>query len=483
MPSTRACPACPEGPLSERGAPLCADCMRAAREPVPGTFAWPFDSPLMRRTLAGWNLLAVPAVFRATSGLSLYDLAGIVGRSRHTLGSYELRKRWGLGDFRAFRQFIDAVDMPCLAWLPLAFRHPDAALAGDGVLGLVLEAIGVDVDRRGFGGLAAGAAAAAMLPEITVPSRVGTAHVRYLETCADTLRRQDRKVGGMPLLWSGLRVWQRARRMLDESRYDKAIRCQLLGVTANLGLEVGWLARDSGDHGRARQLYSEAQTLAGAAGDTVLTVHVLMAMSNLSYDIARTGSTSGNHARDALLLAYKAAGVARRYPMPRLHALIALRHAGAASLLGDNAAFGSAITRARRELDKGPRTGDPEWIRHIGGAEITVDQFRGQAYLGDVNLDAAVAACLATLDDASLSPRNRARRRAQLASTLADGGDIASGISEGLMVLSSIEGGVRSVRTLNELRPVRIAAGPSRKSGAEEFRSRFDTAEQTLIAA
>jgi len=36
-------------------------------------------------------------------------------------------------------------------------------------------------------------------------------------------------------------------------------------------------------------------------------------------------------------------------PIPRLHALIVLRHAGAASLLGDKAAFRSAITRARRE--------------------------------------------------------------------------------------------------------------------------------------
>jgi hypothetical protein len=155
------------------------------------------------------------------------------------------------------------------------------------VLEALLETLGVDVDRRGFGCLAAGAAVAAMLPEITVPHRVNAAHIRYLEACAHSLVSREREVGGPPLLQPGLRVWQRA----------------------------------------------------------------------------------------------------------------------------------------------------------------------------------------------------RARRRAMLAATLADGGDTTSAISEGMTVLSAIEGGARSVRTLNELRPVRVAAGASKQSGAAEFRSRFDTVQQTLIAA
>jgi hypothetical protein len=79
--------------------------MPAARDIVPGMFTWPFDSPLMRRTLADHNLGAVPAVFRASSGLSLYDVAALVGWSRHTIGSYELGGRAALHDDRVFRQF------------------------------------------------------------------------------------------------------------------------------------------------------------------------------------------------------------------------------------------------------------------------------------------------------------------------------------------------------------------------------------------
>ncbi len=59
--------------------------MPGAREPVRGTFAWAFDSPLLRRMLADWNLPAVHAVFRATSRLTLNGVGGIVGWSRHAL--------------------------------------------------------------------------------------------------------------------------------------------------------------------------------------------------------------------------------------------------------------------------------------------------------------------------------------------------------------------------------------------------------------
>jgi len=454
--------------------------MPAAREAVPGTFAWPFDSPLMRRVLAERNLAAVPAVFRASAGLSLYDVADLVGWSRHTIGSYERGKRGALHDDRVFGQFAAAVDLPYVAMLPYWLRDPDAALLGDGLLGLVLEALGVDVDRRGFGGLAAGAAAAAMLPEIPVPSRVSAAHIRYLEVCANTLISRDRQVGGAAVLRSGLRVWQRAQRMLDESRYTDTIESQLRWVTADLALCVGQLARDSGNFALARRVYSEAQTEAVKVGDTVLTVHALTAMSELSYDMALAGRGE-KHARDSLLIANQAADVARRYPMPRLHALIATLHARAASQLGDVAAFRSAVTRMRREVDRGPGADDPVWIQYVGDAMVTVYEARSRASHGD--LDAVVATCRTSLDDAAVSPRNRAIRRAQLAAALANGRDTTRALGQGMTVLSAIEDGVRSARTLNELRPVRVAAGLLKKADAAEFRRRFDAVDQTLRAA
>ncbi len=489
MPSARArvrayvrrCPACPERRLtSHREEPLCAACMPQAREAVPGRFTWAFDSPLMRRVLAEHNVGAVPAVFRAASGLSLYDVAGLAGRSKDAIGSYELGKRCALHDDRVFAEFAAAVDLPYVAMLPYLFRDPGAALAGDSVLAALLEALGVDVDRRGFGGLAAGAAAAALLPEVSVPARVTAAHIRYLEACVNTLISRDRKVGGAAVLRSGLRVWQRARRMLDESTHTDTIESQLRWVTGDLALSVGQLARDSGNFAVARHLYSDARKEAGKAGDTVLTVHALKEMSNLSYDMALAGHGE-KHSRDALLLAHQAADVARRYPMPRLHAAVAHSHANAASQLGDVAAFRSAVTRMRREFDRGPGADDPAWVRYAGDVLVTVYEARSRATWGD--LDAVVAACRTSLDDTALSPRNSAGERAQLATALAGGRDIASALSEGMTVLSALEGGVTSVRVLNELRPVRVAAGTSKKADAAQFRSRFDAAKLVLTAA
>src|SRR5216683_3201220 len=324
MPSVRRCPACPEARLTgHREEPLCAVCMPAAREPVPGMFAWVFDSPLMRRVLADRNLGAVPAVFRASAGLSLYDVADLVDRSRHTVGSYELGKRGALHDDRALEQFAAAVDLPCLAMLPYWFRTPDVALAGEPVLAAVLEALGVDVDRREFGGLAAGAAVAAMLPEVSVPSRVTAAHIRYLQASVDTLYIRDRAVGGGALLLAGLRQWERARRMARQPACTDVIKGQLLAVTAEMGVCAGWIALSAGNYALAQRLYAQAQSVADEIEDRavkgMLTTHVLTDSSLLANLVAKTGPER-SPARAGLRLACQAAEQARREPAPRLRA-------------------------------------------------------------------------------------------------------------------------------------------------------------------
>ena len=123
--------------------------------------------------------------------------------------------------------------------------------------------------------------------------------------------------------------------------------------------------------------------LAAGAGDVVLAVHVLTNQSMLHAEMARTGP-SREPARQGLRLAFQAQEEGRYIPMPRLHALIALRHASAASLLGDRTAFQAAILQARRELERGPRDGDPpEWLRFVDETEITGVEARGWLNLGD----------------------------------------------------------------------------------------------------
>ena len=81
--------------------------------------------------------------------------------------------------------------MPRQSLLPLVFADPDAGLAaGSGGNGT-----GMDVDRRGFGGLAAGAAVAAILPGAVGPPGVSSSHLRYWDASADALYVRDRVVG------------------------------------------------------------------------------------------------------------------------------------------------------------------------------------------------------------------------------------------------------------------------------------------------
>jgi hypothetical protein len=339
--------------------------------------------------------------------------------------------------------------------------------------GTVLEETGVDVDRRSFGGLVAGALAGAMLPEITVPPRVTSAHVRYLRTCVDNLYSRDLTVGGGALVRQALRQWQRARRMLDESAYSDVVGRQLLGVAGDLAVCAGWLAGDGGNSPLARWLFSEAQLLAGNAGDPSRTVQVLVHWSGLSSFVARTDRKAGP-AREALRLAEQAAEEARGVPSPRLRALVALRHANATSLLGDNLGFRAAISRARRELDRGPRADDPEMAQRTNESEIAIVEGMGHVNLGE---PAQGEELYRRVLDSELSPVARTYVGSLLADSLLRQDARDEAIQAGLDVLDMLTDGVTSGRSLSQLRPVRVAAVQTK---AEEFCTRFDAAERSL---
>ena len=218
--------------------------------------------------------------------------------------------------------------------------------------------------------------------------------------------------------------------------------------------------------------------LAADAGDVVLAVHVLTNQSMLYAEMAHTGP-SREPARQALRLAFQAQEEGRYIPMARLHALIALRHASAASLLGDKAAFQAAIIQARHELDRGPRDSDPpEWLRFVDETEITGVEAMGYLNLGDARRSARLYRQVLA---AGLSTRNRASYGAGLADALLKQGARQDAVAAAAEVLPALEGGVTSMRCLNRLRIVRQAAGNT--AGAQEFCERFDAVERTLTAS
>jgi transcriptional regulator with XRE-family HTH domain len=468
MATVQACPACRTGVLARRGGdPLCPTCMKAAKE-MPSRPSWLFDSPLLRQALAEVNLSAVPAVVRAACGVSQRDIAAMAGWSQAALSYYERGVRDGMYDIRTALQFADAVGMPRAALLPLVFADADVGLAaGDGTS---ME----QLSRRGFGGLAAAAGLSAALPAVIAPRRVSSSHIRYWRACADTLYTRDRSVGGTVLLPLAVQQWRRARLAARDSGGGDTGR-QLFAAAGELALCTGWIALDGGQLPAARPLYEEARELAAGSGDAMLGVHVLTNQSMLYAELARTGP-SREPARQALRLAFQAQDEGRYLPVPRLHALIALRHGSAASLLGDKAAFLAAISQARRELDRGP--GDespPQWLRFVDRTEVTGVEARGWLNLGD---PARSALLYRQVLASGLSPRNRASYGAGLADALRKQGARQDAVTAATDVVAALEGGVTSARCLNRLRLVRQAAAGI--PGAEEFCTRFDAIDQAL---
>jgi transcriptional regulator with XRE-family HTH domain len=436
---------------------------------MPPRPAWLFDSLLLRRALAQVNLPAVPAIVRAACGLPQRDLAAMAGWSQAALSYYERGVRDGMYDIRTALQFCDAVGVPRAALLPLILADAGASPAagtGDGAA--------MEVSRRGFGGLAAAAGLSAAVPAVTAPRQVTSSHIRYWQACTDTLYARDRSVGGTVLLPLAVQQWRRARLATRDCSGGEADR-QLLAAAGELALCTGWIALDAGQLALAGPLYEEARELAAASGDAMLGVHALTNQSMLHAELARTGP-SREPARQALRLAYQAQDEGRYLPVPRLHALTALRAASAASLLSDKAAFQRGIAQARRELDRGTHhENPPEWLRFVDPTEITGVEARGWLNLGDPGRSALLYRQVLA---SGLSPRNRASYGAGLADALLKQGARQDAITAATDVLPAFEDGVTSMRCLNRLRLIRQAA--TGIPGAEEFCARFDTIEPVL---
>jgi transcriptional regulator with XRE-family HTH domain len=439
--------------------------MKAARE-MPSQPTWLFDSLLLRQALANVNLPAVPAIVRAACGVSQRDIAAMAGWNQATLSYYERGIRDGMYDIRTALHFADAVGMPRAALLPLLFADADLNV-GD------LQRM--DLIRPDLGGVYAAAGLPAALPAATAPHQANRSHVRYWHVCADTLYAHGQSIGGTVLLPLAIQQWRQARLAARYPGPETAD--HLLGAAAELALCTGWIALDSEQLPIARPLYEEASKLAAASGDTTLSVHVLTNQSMLYAELAHTGP-SREPARQALQLAFQAQEEGRYLTVPRLHALIALRHASSASLLGDKTSFQVAITRARNELDRGPNDDKPpSWLRFVDHAEIAGAEARGWLNLGDPARSALLyQQALAS----ELSPRNRASYGAELADALLRQGARQAAVTAAMDVLPALEGGVKSMRCLNQLRLVRQVAGSTGES--KEFRDRFDAIEQTFPA-
>jgi hypothetical protein len=141
-------------------------------------------------------------------------------------------------------------------------------------------------------------------------------------------------------------------------------------------------------------------------------------------------------------------------------------------------AFRSAITAARRELDRGPHETDPPWTRTVSDSEITEFEAIGKRELGAPIQ--AIRLRQSVLDNTTQCPRDQANNRANLASVLVQTGDLDQAIHHGLLILPGLGTTLTSSRVLQRLRPVRDAASAAAAAG---FCERFDAAARALRAS
>lgn len=441
---------------------VCASCARqVATTPTAPTWLW--DSLPLRRALAEADLGAALTIIRTAARLSQLELATLLGWSQSAVARAESGQRDSLYDLRRLFEVVDALDMPREALMPLLLGTTNEGQIGRG------EAEEMSMNRRQFSGGLVGLAVAAGLSQVQVPAKVDSAHICYFNASVEKLYAKDQSVGGGALARDGLRLYSRARKMLDEADYSEASGLQLMSAAGELAVCVGWLAYDASDHALSRALYSQARLLADQSGDQGLAIRAMEKMSLQSVNLSHKSGLRGS-AREAVRLSRRAAELARHDPSPRLHALLAAREAIAHAAAGDSHGFSVAITRAWREVDRGFADDAPAWLRFVTSSEITVHEAKGRSFLGD---HTSASQLYRSSLDATLGSRNCANYRAQLAAALAASGDVSGAVTEGMVVLPTLgEGGVISPRTLAELQPVRLAA--AQDSRGEEFCAYYD---------
>lgn len=275
----------------------------------------------------------------------------------------------------------------------------------------------------GLGGTPASAA------RVSLPAqrRVGEAEVNAVEKAVRQIRLLDDRHGADGLYRRAAQPLRAAYELLDAGTTARRATADRLHAGAGeLAISVGWLAHDSGRFDDARSHYAEALATARLAGDAGLEAHAFCNTSFLARDAGRP--------REAVRAAEAGRRAARTLGSPRLLALLALREAGGRAGLGDRTGCDRAIGRARAAFERGPTTGDPEWMSFFREAELELLEAQCWSALGDWSRATRHGRRATTLQDAHFT-RNLALYRAQLTGDLARAGRVDEAAATGHQVL------------------------------------------------
>ncbi|MFE6700681.1 tetratricopeptide repeat protein [Streptomyces sp. NPDC057718] len=312
-----------------------------------------------------------------------------------------------------------------------------------------------------------GASASAARVSLPAQRRVGEAEVLAVEKAVRDIRLLDDRHGGDGLYRRAAQPLRAAYELLDAgSTARRATSDRLHAGAGELAISVGWLAHDSGRFDDARSHYAEALATARLAGDAGLEAHAFCNTSFLARDAGRP--------REAVRAAEAGQRAARTLGSPRLLALLALREAGGRAGLGDRTGCDRAIGRARAAFERGPASGDPEWMSFFREAELELLEAQCWSALGDWSRAARHGRRAVVLQDAHFT-RNLALYRAQLTGDLARAGRADEAAATGHQVLDLLTR-VQSSRIRGMLAgAVRVLGARAGASGVSSFLTRHES--------
>jgi len=261
-------------------------------------------------------------------------------------------------------------------------------------------------------------------------------------------------------------------RLLRQARFSSAaVANRLLAEWGQLCQEAGWLAHDTGEHGRSQRYFTSGLRAAHTAGDRSVGVQILVCMSSTAVHRGRLadGIDLGRAARDAVELANAAYEAARATPVA-MRALAASRFALAQAAAGNSRGFHVAADEARALLDTpGALDTRPSYLTYFGPAYLESQLAQGALTLAGVTsrqsrglLDGAEAVLGRIATDPASTPRNAVFQAAWLSRSHVAAGDLERTVPAGLTALRRLPT-VRSRRCALLLRRLEadLAALPS----------------------
>lgn len=197
-----------------------------------------------------------------------------------------------------------------------------------------------------------------------VSSRVvGVDDVAVVRETTRALRRlDDRFGGGHGRVVVSTYLATEVGPLLNESRFDRGVRRELLRAAAELHHLAGWTAYDVGDVDSGRRQLRSALERASDADDDALSAEMLAAMSH--------HAAFGRRAGDAVDLAVAARRAAARSGVPALIAETLTLEAHGLALLGDARGSLAALHRAEQFFGGATPADTPLWLAYFDRAYL-----------------------------------------------------------------------------------------------------------------